>query len=124
MGKHSICTWYQKLKQAQYSDALDPQIPRVTVSARLHMFDVKTYFKRKYNFQQCCPFCNLVPEDFDHISRCHDGLSCQKSIQSTNLECLGQEIDLYVYQFLESFSSSMKNIGTYLQGALFLENTF
>ena len=67
---------YNKYRPVDYLTKLDPPIARVLIKARLGMFEVKTNFKKKYNYKFNFPFCIDETETFDHIFQCPDGVLC------------------------------------------------
>ena len=76
---------YNRLSQASYFINLEPQIARMTFSARLRMYGVKINFKKKYGKNTLCPFCQKCDETFEHIFQCSKGLIFPEELQDTQL---------------------------------------
>ena len=58
------------------------------------MLDLKVTFRKKYEYNLNCPFCNVGSDNFDHIFICPAGVYEPKSIRSMKVEMLGTDINL------------------------------
>ena len=94
---------YNKFKSVDYLTKLGPPVAKVSVKARLRMFEVKIHFKRKYNYKLNYPFCIDGAQTFDHIFQYPNGVLCPHPIRSMTSEKLSREEDNYTLNITGRF---------------------
>ena len=57
----------ETFQPAAFLASLPPDVARVIVRSRLRMLDLTVIFKKKYEYNLHCQFCNVESEHFDYI---------------------------------------------------------
>ena len=82
---------YNSLKISEYICKLYPQCARIIFKAKTRMSDIKSNYKRKYQYYFTCPFCRQYDETTDRIFSCYFGFQCNVIIKGTTLISLSTE---------------------------------
>ena len=79
---------YNRLKSRDYLFSIEPKCARIIFRTRCRIIDLKVSFKKKYEMDLRCPFCNVWDETLEHIFVCYSELNFPKILQNFNMKCI------------------------------------